>query len=370
MPHLLDQLYKTKLQLAAVVFVSLGVALLVLSRAVASVPPLGWLVGWPASELGAVLAGVGLFGIVFEYYARQEAEARIDARLEAAVRRGAPAIRDAVLDSFAFHPSVLREVASPELLDRIASNAIGLRLGDQALAEDIYTDLRDQVIAAPERLHDVHTTVTLTPWSDGPASGHGSMFEVTLRCEYRVRPASSTMRFACVADLTEYRELLRDPTVQVPWHFETVAGVDAADPAAFKLLQLSVDGKPRQIRRTTRKGAQIFSVNLGPATTTGDEITIVFVYRVLVQRHSHLLHLDLPRPTKGAYFQLHYAGTGIRFVNTLDYFASSQRARVNASTDTSAKTVDVGFDGWVFPRSGVVFVWVLEDELDAVGARR
>ena len=30
-------------------------------------------------------------------------------------------------------------------------------------------------------------------------------------------------------------------------------------------------------------------------------------------------------------------------------------------------SVDIGFDGWIFPKSGVTFVWVLDEELGAAG---
>jgi hypothetical protein len=267
------------------------------------------------------------------------------------------------LDSFAFDPDTLKGVASEETLDRITTNALGLRLDDQALAHDVYTDIRDQVIRAPERWHDVDVSVTLSPWEKGPATGRGSMFEATVRWEYRVTPASPTMRFACVSDLAEYRELLRDPSTTSAWYFENVAGVDAANLATFEVLQISVNGRPRKIRRTIRDGAQVYAASLG-GTATGDEVTVAYTYRVLVQRLSHLLYLDLQRPAKGLHVRLDYQVAGIRFVNTLDYFAGAEQARVDkAPSSTPAKTVDVAFDGWIFPRSGVAFVWVLEEEI-------
>jgi hypothetical protein len=39
---------------------------------------------------------------------------------------------------------------------------LGLRLGDAALAHDAYTDIRNQVIRAPERWHDVSVSVELS----------------------------------------------------------------------------------------------------------------------------------------------------------------------------------------------------------------
>ncbi|GAA3894214.1 hypothetical protein GCM10023084_53820 [Streptomyces lacrimifluminis] len=364
MTNPLDQLYKTKLQLIAVLAVVGGIALLMLAHwsATASVP--GWLTWLPLSEIGSTLFGTGLLAVFFEYVDRKHGEERTDQRIREAVRKEAPAMRDAVLDSFAFNPETLKGVASDETLDRIATNALGLRLGDQKLAQEAYADLRDQIIQSPERWRDVDVSVSLTPWEVGPVSGKGSMFVATVRWEYKVRLASNTMRFACVSDLEEYRELLRDQSVASAWMFLETSGLNAANKEAFELLQLSLDGRSQKIRRTERKGAQLYTVSLGSTAVTGEEVTIAYTYRVLVQRHGHLLYLDLPRPTKGVHVQLAYGGAGIHYVNVLDYFASPNASRIEQSPEAaSVKTIDVSFDGQIFPRAGIAFVWVLDEEL-------
>jgi hypothetical protein len=365
MSSVLHQLYKTKLRLAGLAIAVAGIGLIFLGKAIPSTRAVNWMASWPLNEIGTTLLSAGVIAIVFEYYSRKESEAIAAEHVRSAIRQEAPAIRDAVLDSLAFNADALRDVASPAMLDRIAANALTLRLGDQALAHEVYADVRDQVIRANERWHDVDLSVTLSPWGSGPRSGRGSMFVATIRSEYRVEPASATMRFACVSDPAEYRELLRDRATTSVWHFENVAGVDAADAATFELLQVTVDGKPRKIRRTARAGAQLYSANLGSSAAAGREITLAYTYRVLVQRHGHLLYLDLPQPARGLHVRFDYQATDIRFVNPLDYFASTEQARVDRSpSGAPAKTVDVSFDGWIFPRSGVAFVWVLEEELE------
>jgi hypothetical protein len=95
----------------------------------------------------------------------------------------------------------------------------------------------------------------------------GSMFEVTVRCEYRVRPANAVMRFACVSKPDEYSELLRDPTVNDPLYVDPSGGVDAGSRGAFELLTPRVNGKAKNIRRTERPGSQLYTVNLGKASS-------------------------------------------------------------------------------------------------------
>lgn len=363
MANPLDQLYKTKLQLLAVLLGVVGMALIV------------WGYWLPANKSGsevlaAVAVNVGfaflttaLVSFVFEYLDRRYGEQRAKQGLREAVRAEAPAIRDAVLDSLAFNAKTLKGVTSDEQLDHIATNALALRLDDEELAHELYTDLRDQVLTAPERWRDVNVAVTLSPWTNGPAAGKGSMFVATIRWEYRVKPAGSTMRFASVADESEYRELLRDPGTTSVWYFDSSGGLDAAHPEVFELAAFTIDGKQRKIRRTGRAGAQVYAVSLGSEVGADQEVTVAYTYRGLVQRHGHLLYLDLPRPAKGLHVQLDYGHAGIRWMNTQDYFASSRTPRVEqASTTKDAQVVNIGFDGWVLPRAGVNFVWVLEEE--------
>jgi len=363
MKDLLDQLYKTKLQLIAVLSAVSGISCLLLANWLSGSGP-AWTRNLPISEIGSVLFSTGLLAVFFEYVDRKHGDQRTDERIRAAVRKEAPAIRDAVLDSFTFNPEGLKSVASDDTLDRIAVNVIGLRLKDPKLAVDLYTDLRDQVIRAPERWRDLRVSVHLTPEARS-ASSRRPMFVATLRWEYRVHPASPAMRFTSTGDLQEYRELLRDPTVAGQWYFEpTKEGLDAGDRDAFELVQLSVNGTDRPIRRTERKGAQTYTVNLGKAATTDREVSIAYTYRALVQQQGHLLYLDVPRPTKGMQVQFIYAAAGIGYVNTLDFMASAEQARVQASpAEVPGKSVTVSFDGWLFPRSGVAFAWVLKSEI-------
>ncbi|WP_328614075.1 hypothetical protein OHS18_38375 [Amycolatopsis sp. NBC_00355] len=181
MNHLLDQLYKTKLQLAGLVTAVIGVALLFLARHVEGVPTLSWLAGWPTKELGSTFLGLGVFGLIFEYYAHKEAEARATENFRNALRQEAPALVDAVLDSFAASPGQLKNIASDETLDRIAANTIGLRVDDTELAAEAYADLREQVIRSPQRWRDVDISVSLSSWKAGPTQGRGSMFVATVR---------------------------------------------------------------------------------------------------------------------------------------------------------------------------------------------
>ena len=138
---------------------------------------------------------------------------------------------------------------------------------------------------------------------------------------------------------------------------------------AFELVEVTVAGKPQKLRRTTRSGAQYYSVSLGPEVEHATAaLAVSFSYRGLVQQHGHLLHVDLIKPTHGVSITLNYGGVGIHYVNVIDYIALAAQPSISqtAATDPSP-SVSLTFDGWALPKAGVAFVWVLATEMKDVG---
>jgi len=361
----LERLYATKLTLLATVFTVAGLGLLVLAHYPVASPAWGWLWALPLTDIGSALFTTGLIVVAFEYIDAEDADARAAERLHHVLRQEAPAIRDAVLDGFAAAPETLSGLASPQTVGRIARNALAIQLRDEDLAADLYDDLLKQAPPDGERRADMRVSVALAPAAVGPRTGRDALFTATIRREFRVVPKQLARRFACVSNPEEYRELLLDPASTEAWYFESRAGLDAASPEVFDLVEFTVNGRPRPVRRTKRSGAQLLTVSLAdPGTKIGQEVQIAYTFRTLVQQHGHLLHLDFGAPCKGVEVTLAYGDCGIRYVNVLDFIASSEPTRVVRSLeDTPSPTVAVRFDGWVFPRSSVAFCWVLDAEL-------
>jgi hypothetical protein len=86
----LDQLYKTKLQLIAVLAVVGGIALLLLAHWSTTTADLTWLASLPIAELGSTLFGTGLLAVFFEYVDRKHGDQRTDERVRQAVRHEPP----------------------------------------------------------------------------------------------------------------------------------------------------------------------------------------------------------------------------------------------------------------------------------------
>jgi hypothetical protein len=235
-------------------------------------------------------------------------------------------------------------------------------LGDATFAEEVYADIRDQAVAAAERWHDVRMSIKLAP--SEASKPDRPLLITTVHKEFVVTPSVSTRRFICTSDPEEYRELAQDAPGASAWFLSPTTGLSADTQAAFELLDFSVDGEPRTISRTTRRGSQIYTATIGKEALEGAKpVVVAFTYRTLTAAFGHLLYFDIEQPSRDVAVSLDYDGCGIAGVSVLDFIASSQQARiVRSPSSVPNKSVAVEFDGWAFPRSGVAFVWVLEYE--------
>lgn len=355
----LERLYRARLWLLGVVVTVAGLGLLELGHIVRGS---GWLSVLPVTELGATLTATGLLAVFFEFVIRKLNEERIADLLRSVVHDETAALAGTVVDAVAAPVEVLRTLPV-ERLHSLAVDVLAVVLRDRELAAEIFSDVQQQVLAAPERWRNVAATVDLSPWDGGPVTGVGAMFVATVRWEYKVVPSLSELRCVAVSDPDEYRRLLRDPAVTSVWLVGEASTLHAGARESFELVQVTVDDQACPIRHTERAGSQLYTAAL-PTGGPGREVTVAYTYRALVQQLGHAVFINIPRPARGLRVRMNYSRTGIRQATVWDFITSAHNPRVTVSPSTvPTRSVDVGFDGWVFPRAGIVLSWVLDTEV-------
>jgi hypothetical protein len=104
----LQRVYRTKFALLAVVSTFLGITLIAVAHWAAVDPSGAWLRSWPVNEIGLGLFSTGLFGVLFHYVGRREAEEEQLGR-----------IRHVIADDLAARRDGLVTLVSCETRDRI-----------------------------------------------------------------------------------------------------------------------------------------------------------------------------------------------------------------------------------------------------------
>ncbi|PPG90705.1 hypothetical protein [Rathayibacter rathayi] len=311
----------------------------------------------------------GLLGIAIDFWTQRDKEARDDARVRRLLADSAPDFTDAVVRGFASSPDDLKRVATPGLLDDLATNALGLRLGDPGFAREIYSDLRDMVVSASERWYDVDVRIRLSSIDESSTAGV-PRFVVTVTWEYSVIPSSPVQRFACTSDRDEFHELVSDIPSTSTWYMTPRPGFDASSRDAFELLQFSVDGEEKKIRRSARKTGQTYFVAIGDdAVRDGRMVRIRHVYRTITPRSGHRLYVAIAQPTKGLSLTMDYTDTDIAHMSVTDLVSAAQRPHISRLPEqTAAREISLDVPGWLLPKAEVTFVWTLASEVSSADA--
>lgn len=271
-PQLLIRIYRLKLALIGVGLALLGVMVSIVADWVDLDGVMGHLVTTILRGLSDVFLVAGAIGVAMDLLTGRSREEADAARTRAAVKELAPDFTDAVVRGFAAAPDDLGRIATPKLLDDLATNALSLRLGNAEFAREVYSDLRDNAIRAPERWYDVDVRIRLSSMGEAEATvprGGLSAFAVTVTWEYTVVPSHSLKKFACTSDRDEFHDLVSDVPSTSTWFMTPRPGFVASDQSSFELLEFSVDGEPRRIRRSAKRSSQVYSVNIGDDAVRG-----------------------------------------------------------------------------------------------------
>ena len=348
---LLHRLRRLKAALLAVSFTLAGILLMMLNAWIAPFQ-LGswqWLHALPLGELGGTLFGAGLLSTFFEYTFRRDQERAVTERFRQTIRDEAPALRDAVIDAFRFDRQDVARIATPELLDDLARTSLGLRFGDPAFGREVYADIRHQAMAAEERWYDARVDATLGI-PRGRSTAPTPFFDLRVRWEYTVTPRHRFRKFAVVSDRQRYDQLVAERGETSVWYRRPVPGLAVSAPEVFALEQFTVN-----------EAGQIYVVDLGTKVITDDKpVVIAFRFRSLVPRNGHVFHLNIDRPTKGLDVELFYDADAIERVRLMDFASRGDGGRV--SEEPQSAVVRYRYDGWLFPRAGLVFAWTLHNE--------
>lgn len=189
-------------------------------------------------------------------------------------------------------------------------------------------------------------------------------FDLLVRWEYTVVPKHRFRKFAVVSDRQRYDQMVAERGETSVWFKPSGTGLDVTDEASFALVEFSVNGSSVSIERTADTHSQIYTVDIGEDIVTAQQpVVMSFTYRSRLRRDGHMVHFDVDRPTKGFELELNYQDAGIAKMKLVDFISSTRRARVSEAPDVAGvKKYTMSYDGWVLPRAGVAFVWILEDE--------
>jgi hypothetical protein len=318
----------------------------------------------PRDTLATTSLGVAGISFVFEWIVRNETKQEFDDALALHFKNQAQELNHQIPKAMLTTREIMRDVLDRDIVDNVILTSLEIRLDDTQLAQEAYESFLSHLLNHEERRKNYRCNVYMTnaQSEEIPAQQAHKYYEAYIDVSYETKLLKDTFRFTSVATMEEYEELLKDPTWELRWVAERTR--DYSPEIAFQVDHVTVNGLKLHIRKESAGGRQvIIADHLELQAMQGKQATIHYRYMVKIKKRGHLLMVHVPCPTHNVAVELDYAHTDIDFVNVLDFFASKTKPNVRyIPTPQNCQKIGVEVHDWVFPKGGVVFVWVLRAE--------
>lgn len=319
----------------------------------------------PWASLATTSLGVAIISLVYEWIVRNETDQKLDEVLTQHFQDQAKLINTQIPRAMLTTPEVMRNVLDSDVIDDVIRNSLEIRLEDSQLAKEAYESFLGHLLSHEERRRNYRCNIYLaaTKSTEIPDEITHRYYDGFIDVRYDSLLQKDTFQFTCVETMEEYNDLLKDPHWELRWIAEPTK--DFPKEVAFDVESVHVGGLLLNIRREEANGKYVIVADhLELKSMLGQIVTIYYRYKVKIKKRGHLLMIHMPCPTHNVVVELDYAHTDIHFVNVLDFFVSQKKPAIRYIPSLKKHhRIEVEVNDWVFPKGGVVFVWVLKAEM-------
>jgi hypothetical protein len=365
-PELTDvvQLYKSRVVIALLALTCLIVGLYWTGSVVASLPSVLHWVPWDA--LAAASLAALLVAFVYEFFARRESERRLALTLRAEVARNQPILLSELRRSLLIDPSLMTRVLNPIELDGVLRTALQVRAHDAKLADGLYTTILVPALKATCFRSNYYHKFVLAPYRPASSLARPELyFHVHQHVSYETILTDPTQRFAVFGSAAAFYIHRHDTTNEFQWLLPSM--LSQTEPElldVFELTNVRVDEIEMSISSSYEADRWVIEArNDDVARLIGKPVRVEYKFKTRVKRRGHSLFLRLDRPTHNAAIEIDFGLVPIAHMNAYDFFVTPTPPRIDLLPVDAPVTVRVALNDWVLAKSGVVFCWVLAEEM-------
>jgi hypothetical protein len=360
-------IYRLRVIIVIVGLVLFSIACFKIDELIPSTPALQYFDFFPFKAFGEASLIAAVVGITFEIIVRRDAESKLIELVNIQLRENAQNIATLVSRNLLTDKKVMAEVLKPEEVDSIIRNALELQYGETQLVTDIQSKILRRVLTSHETWSNYKYKGALSKIDDPHVSWdlRNSCYDIYIDLSYQTCLQKTEFLFTTARTTEEFNAHLRDPEIQECWLIPPSRALPTLDASVFRILNINVGGQTLHVRKTKDTADKVSYVcsHQSLKEMIGKEVVIHYRYRSRINKLGHLFTVSPIYPTNGLIIELDFANTDIHYVNVLDFFSPVYPSLIRYTPPDKPHKIEVELNDWSFPKSGVTFVWVLEEEL-------
>lgn len=270
-------------------------------------------------------------------------------------------VSSCVGQSLLLDKKIQKEILSSGKISEVMLTCLSTKVGEE-MSQELLTGVINPVINAFEStkqrvMYDYDLNIQL---EESKEPGTESIFySLRLRVEYKYVLKIPQFRFACATSLETFRVLIDDPTVVYAYYLSNPTIPDIR----FNIddIDLQCEGHSISLQRTESKIREgVKEISYGSFELpkyVGKECKLFYRISTLIRKDGHMYFVRIKHPIRNLRATFDSGNTTITQVSVSDQFVASGGVVLQEETIGGRIRRVVSVDGWVFPNSGVTFVW-------------
>ncbi|HRT26533.1 MAG TPA: alanine racemase [Syntrophales bacterium] len=251
-------------------------------------------------------------------------------------------------------------------IDGMIRRCFQAKTRSEELGDAIYYEMIETLFGKEDRQLELRThfryDVHVKEFSEEEKAVDGSVedyLKVATNVEYTKTLRNDIFLIGCAMNNRHLAALFADPRCEYRWLLnEQSATFKESD---FKVERVSVDGEGIPIIRTekTDRGFEVWCGGDFLNRKLGSPVRVKIEITTKKLKSSNVFSVFLVYPTRGLEISFNYAGTRIRNVREVSFFSGRRSDPEVVKTEGKSVSIRVGDRDWIFPTSGVIFIWDL-----------
>ena len=192
--------------------------------------------------------------------------------------------------------------------------------------------------------------------TSGPDEGY---FRVTTHIEYTKTLRDTLFIIGCARNNEQLSALFEEEKCEYRW---LLNGTDSPlMEGDFSVTRVAIDGSdvPVISAQNTDRGYEVLCGGDELKESLKRQVKVEIEIETKKPRESRMFPVYLAYPTRGMNISFHYEGTGLKNVREVSFFAGRRPYPDVQTNEGRSIDLKIDEDEWVFPNSGVTFVWDL-----------
>jgi hypothetical protein len=311
---------------------------------------------------------------VSEYFERRilrvlENQGLTKSLLDLRVSRMSELLAIEVCKKIMFREETLKELlGESDKLDEVGTNILQVKLRNLALGHAVWESLVEWFAILPTSIKNHVAKATLSNFNDKkiPNVIRKEYFLATIDITFVTKIYKSIFKFCCGEDEDNWRKQSKSPgEFEFSWLIPSgMQDFKGYEDLAFNIKSITIDGaKLNRVKDNNVLGVRTIeysSPEIDELMANQREVRVHYVIDVAVTKRGHLLRLFVVFPADSATFELDFSQVDeIQWVLPIDSFVSR---KLPDNQSKHPRKAIITLDDWIFPQTGVCFVWRLKNE--------